>query len=141
MEYYVRRSNRNTSASQHSDVALGDDFRLVDTGDWETEIAREWLASIAPITNPTTQDLNNRSRSPGLTREAVNCLSIEIFSAEDEGDESRVSRECSICLESFLVGDELIRLPCNHMYHLYCLDPWVRTCGDCPYCRRRIDKF
>lgn len=109
----------------------------MDAGDWDTEISREWLASIAPITNSATQDVNNRS--PGLTQEALCCLAVEIFSSEEKSDESSASRECSICLDSFSLGDELIRLPCDHRYHFSCLYPWVRTCGDCPYCRRGID--
>uniref|UniRef100_A0A2C9V5F0 RING-type domain-containing protein n=1 Tax=Manihot esculenta TaxID=3983 RepID=A0A2C9V5F0_MANES len=43
-----------------------------------------------------------------------------------------------ICLESFKERDKLICLPCEHRFHFACLDPWVRTCGDCPYCRRDI---
>lgn len=143
MEYYVslyRRSNRNSSGSQRTDFAMGDDFRLVDAGDWETEISREWLAATVPLTNSVVQHLNKRP--PGLTEEALSCLPVEVFCVSEESDEqhvSRGSRECSICLESFLVGDQLICLPCGHRYHFCCLDPWVRTCADCPYCRRSID--
>lgn len=121
------------------DVPIGDDFRLVDAGDWETEISIDWLASISPVTDSTRQQ--TCQRPPGLTEEALNCLCVEIFSVPDEGDEpamSRSSMECSICLESFCEGDELICLPCGHRFHLCCLDPWIRTCGDCPYCRRGI---
>ncbi|KAL1564527.1 putative E3 ubiquitin-protein ligase RHY1A isoform X1 [Salvia divinorum] len=135
-----RRSNRNSSSSQHSEYAMGDDFRLVDAGDWETEISREWLAAAAPLTNSVGQHLNKRP--PGLTQEALSCLSVEVFCVAEESDEkhvSRASRECSICLESFLMGDQLICLPCGHRYHFCCLEPWVRTCADCPYCRRSID--
>lgn len=112
----------------------------MDAGDWETEISREWLAAIAPISNSVGSHLSKRP--PGLTQEALSCLPVEVFCVTEESVEqyvSRPSRECSICLESFVVGDELIRLPCGHRYHFCCLDPWVRTCGDCPYCRRSID--
>ncbi|XP_022897751.1 E3 ubiquitin-protein ligase RNF181-like [Olea europaea var. sylvestris] len=57
----------------------------------------------------------------------------------DEPAMSKSSMECSICLESFCEGDELICLPCGHRFHLCCLDPWIRTCGDCPCCRRRVN--
>lgn len=139
MVCHYRRSNRSSSGSHPNDIAIGDDFRLVDAGDWETEISREWLAAIVPVTNSVGQHLSERP--PGLTQEALSCLCVEVFRAEesDERDMSRASRECSICLESFLEGDELIRLPCKHRYHFCCLDPWVRSCGDCPYCRRSID--
>ncbi|KAL1534526.1 putative E3 ubiquitin-protein ligase RHY1A [Salvia divinorum] len=135
-----RRSHGNSSGSQHRGFAMGNDFRLMDAGDWETEISREWLAAASPLTNSVGQHLN--MRPPGLTQEALSCLPVEVFCVAQENDEQhvpRVSRECSICLESFLAGDQLICLPCGHRYHFSCLDPWVRTCADCPYCRRSID--
>ncbi|KAI3445908.1 hypothetical protein Pfo_002573 [Paulownia fortunei] len=135
-----RRSNRSLSGSHHTDIVIGDDFRLVDAGDWETEISGEWLAAIVPLTNSVGQQMSKRP--PGLTKEALSCLRVEVFCVPEESDEqgmSRALRECSICLESFLEGDELTCLPCGHRYHFCCLDPWVRTCGDCPYCRRSID--
>ncbi|KAG6408981.1 hypothetical protein SASPL_132009 [Salvia splendens] len=135
-----RRSHRNSAGSQRRGFAIGDDFRLVDAGDWETDISREWLAAASPLTNSDGQRLN--MRPPGLTQEALSCLPVEVFCVAQESDEQhvpRASRECSICLESFLGGDQLICLPCGHRYHFSCLDPWVRTCADCPYCRRSID--
>ncbi|KAG8368462.1 hypothetical protein BUALT_Bualt15G0047900 [Buddleja alternifolia] len=135
-----RRSNRNSSRNNQHDVAIGDDFRLVDAGDWETEISREWLAAIAPLTDSINQQTS--TRPPGLTQEALKCLHVEVFHDPEESDEEGISKAlkvCSICLESFSEGDELICLPCGHRYHFCCLDPWVRTCGDCPYCRSDIN--
>ncbi|XP_027366877.1 probable E3 ubiquitin-protein ligase RHY1A [Abrus precatorius] len=82
------------------------------------------------------QELNKKP--PGLTQEALKCLHQEVFSSMEIELESGVLHDCSICLESFIDGDELIRLACGHKFHSACLDPWVRCCGDCPYCRRCI---
>ncbi|KAJ1397307.1 Zinc finger, RING-type [Sesbania bispinosa] len=82
------------------------------------------------------QELNKKP--PGLTQEALDCLHLEVFSSGETRLESRVLQDCGICLESFTDGDELIRLPCGHKFHSACLDPWIRCCGDCPYCRRCI---
>ncbi|EPS70895.1 hypothetical protein M569_03868, partial [Genlisea aurea] len=78
-------------------------------------------------------------RSEGLTPEALNSLPIELFNPSDEGNEPDIFKDCSICLESFSIGDELVRLHCGHGYHICCLYPWLQTCGDCPYCRQRIN--
>lgn len=134
-----RRSTRSSAGSHQNSIAIADDFRLVDAGDWETEISREWMASVAPLTDTAGHQTSNKP--PGLTQEALSCLHVEVFCLPENSDEqgvSRASRECSICLESFLKGDELINLPCGHRYHFCCLDPWVRICGDCPYCRTSI---
>ncbi|GJU04648.1 probable E3 ubiquitin-protein ligase RHY1A [Tanacetum coccineum] len=44
---------------------------------------------------------------------------------------SSASRECSICLEGFENGDELINLPCMHRFHSCCLLPWVEEPAIC----------
>lgn len=82
------------------------------------------------------QELNRKP--PGLTQEALDCLDQEVFNNSETVLESRVIQDCSICLETFTDGDELIRLPCRHKFHSVCLDPWIRCCGDCPYCRRHV---
>ncbi|KAA8536261.1 hypothetical protein F0562_028739 [Nyssa sinensis] len=142
-----RQNNRASSVINQDDVTFRNDFRLVDAGDWEAEISREWQAGGPPFIDPIIQTEQlavpeaSSKRPPGLTKEALDCLHLEVFrniEDNDEGTISRASRECSICLESFLEGDELIRLPCDHRFHSCCLDPWVRSCGDCPYCRAGI---
>ena len=34
------------------------------------------------------------------------------------------NKECSICQENFLTGQELCRLPCNHIFHRQCIQKW-----------------
>ncbi len=33
---------------------------------------------------------------------------------------------CSICAEDYVDGDELRKLPCGHLFHQACIDPWLR---------------
>lgn len=42
---------------------------------------------------------------------------------------------CSICLEDFVVGDEVIHLPCMHMFHGDCVIKWLQNSNFCPLCR------
>ncbi|CAJ2630453.1 unnamed protein product [Trifolium pratense] len=77
-------------------------------------------------------------KPPGLTQEALDCLHVKVFSSSETSSESRALQDCGICLESFTDGDKLIHLQCGHKFHSACLDPWIRSCGDCPFCRRCI---
>ncbi|TKY51013.1 E3 ubiquitin-protein ligase RNF12-A [Spatholobus suberectus] len=112
--------------------------------DRESESSNEVPSGASLVTDLTSQmgssqllqELNKKP--PGLSQEALDCLHQEVFSSSEIGQESRVLQDCSICLESFTDGDQLIRLPCGHKFHSVCLDPWIRCCGDCPYCRRCI---
>ena len=84
------------------------------------------------------QCIKRKKKPPGPSQEALDCLHLEVFSSKVEGVVSRASQDCSICLETFVGGDALIRLPCSHSFQSACLDPWLQTCGDCPYCCRTI---
>ncbi|KAE8698581.1 RING/U-box superfamily protein, putative isoform 2 [Hibiscus syriacus] len=133
-----RQSSRTPRNAYRREHVSDDDLRSV------TEISTGLAPRGSPLTSETErfQLLHETSKKPpGLTQEAVNRLPLEVFSSQEvdvERKTSRESRDCSICLDSFGEEDVLTRLPCGHRFHFACLDPWVRMCGDCPYCRRSI---
>ena len=43
--------------------------------------------------------------------------------------------ECAVCLEPWMVGDEVRTLPCLHRLHTACIDPWLRQNATCPVCK------
>lgn len=45
---------------------------------------------------------------------------------------------CSICLEEYIIGVPVRRLPCMHVFHSECLDRWLETSGLCPLCKTDI---
>ncbi len=32
---------------------------------------------------------------------------------------------CSVCTEAFVEGEKLRKLPCDHLFHPSCIDPWL----------------
>ena len=44
---------------------------------------------------------------------------------------------CSICLDEFVINDEINKLECEHKFHKECLDDWF-TNNNCPLCRKLI---
>jgi len=47
---------------------------------------------------------------------------------------------CSICTDNFTKGEDIRVLPCNHMFHPACVDPWLLdVSGTCPLCRINLN--
>lgn len=47
---------------------------------------------------------------------------------------------CSICLSEYEAGDILRQLPpCEHVFHLPCIDSWLRRNKTCPVCRNSLE--
>ena len=42
---------------------------------------------------------------------------------------------CSVCLEEYAAGDCVRTLPCLHMFHGGCVDPWLTAHASCPLCK------
>lgn len=56
----------------------------------------------------------------------------------DDGDNS--GWQCGICLEGSDVGETVKALPCNHLFHESCLQPWFTNHHhNCPTCRLDLD--
>ncbi|OLY83301.1 E3 ubiquitin-protein ligase SDIR1 [Smittium mucronatum] len=54
-----------------------------------------------------------------------------------EGDHQADDVDCLICFEPIVLGDDMVRqIPCDHIFHLVCLDTWLtKRSGFCPTCR------
>jgi hypothetical protein len=54
----------------------------------------------------------------------------------DENNIINYTNNCSICLESFNLNEELLVLKCNHYFHHTCIHPWLtKESTKCPTCR------
>ncbi|PIA16852.1 hypothetical protein COEREDRAFT_80909 [Coemansia reversa NRRL 1564] len=42
---------------------------------------------------------------------------------------------CAVCLEDFVAGEQVRKLPCQHYFHIVCIDPWLmKRAATCPLC-------
>lgn len=66
----------------------------------------------------------------GVSQEPQNTAPAEGFEQQS----------CPICLDDFVVNTTPVRhLPCNHIYHPHCIDPFLQTRSSlCPLCKRSV---
>uniref|UniRef100_A0A0D9Y0V5 RING-type domain-containing protein n=1 Tax=Leersia perrieri TaxID=77586 RepID=A0A0D9Y0V5_9ORYZ len=69
---------------------------------------------------------------PATTQEEASCKGT------NDDELAGPSVECSICLERCGDADGIIELHCKHIFHSACLERWLRSRSDCPYCRSRV---
>jgi hypothetical protein len=45
---------------------------------------------------------------------------------------------CPVCNEDFTIGNNVLRLPCSHIFHDLCVMPWLEMKQNCPICRAEL---
>lgn len=70
--------------------------------------------------------------SSGLSNDEIKALPIVIVNQKDVPS----CETCAICLEEYAHGDKLRLLPCNHEFHVPCIDNWLNRKPFCPICKR-----
>jgi len=91
---------------------------------------RNFFMSISGITMTmdTTQDMG----PPPLNLISINLIpTVEISEAQVS---AKIS--CSICIEDFFLGEKVKQLECDHLFHVPCIDKWLKQNGSCPVCRK-----
>ncbi|XP_010906263.1 probable E3 ubiquitin-protein ligase RHY1A isoform X2 [Elaeis guineensis] len=137
------RQSTSSSGISQNERSCSDDWSVIVSGDWEAQTRRECSKPGIPLPVPTLRTDRTLSfcdtgrKPPGLSWDKLG-LRQQVFRYAEEGGVAKASFECCICLERFLEGDGLIRLQCGHRFHPSCLEPWLRTHVDCPYCRSSI---
>ncbi|GFS14408.1 E3 ubiquitin-protein ligase RNF130 [Elysia marginata] len=59
---------------------------------------------------------------------------ISVGDKELEGDFD----QCAICIEPYKDGDIIRLMPCRHVFHKSCVDPWLLDHRTCPMCKLDI---
>ncbi|TKY74636.1 E3 ubiquitin-protein ligase HIP1 [Spatholobus suberectus] len=85
--------------------------------------------------------------STALTEEALSeCLKISFYQSSPSDsaaescnqDKDDSDTKCIICQEEYVVADEVGSLQCEHMYHVVCIQQWLRLKNWCPICKASV---
>lgn len=83
-----------------------------------------------------TQEDNGELPAKNLDA-SIKHIDVPLDEDAAQGKERKGSRQdfktCSICTEDFVEGRNVRILPCRHIYHRRCIDPWLLDfAGTCP---------
>lgn len=92
--------------------------------------------------NPTTSNSGNRSShssNSNSNREEIQIppsCTIELF--REDSTLVGPDRDCPICLEEYDHSNNIVTLPCGHIFHESCFQLHLQRKSECPICRRLI---
>ncbi|ONM28490.1 RING-H2 finger protein ATL3 [Zea mays] len=89
-----------------------------------------------------------RSARHGLAASALAALPVATYrvrGADDDGPSSASdgagtgTADCAVCLSELADGEKVRALPgCSHVFHVDCIDAWLRSRTTCPVCRAEV---
>jgi len=78
--------------------------------------------------------LRGRLRAYPASQEDIEQLPSVAITSEHKGF------HCSICVDDFREEENVLKLPCDHLFHKKCIVPWSELHNSCPVCRRLISE-
>ena len=64
-----------------------------------------------------------------------------VSSGSGKGGLAATQEACAICVDDFRDGDMMRVLPCNHHFHIKCIDEWLINHSDlCPLCKKQLPR-
>lgn len=79
-------------------------------------------------------DYDEGNNNP-ISSKILNSLYPDKYKQVSNGDNN-----CYICFETMKDGDDIIRLPCLHVYHLQEIVKWLKMNKYCPNCKCNIEE-
>ncbi|MGH0116664.1 UNVERIFIED_CONTAM: hypothetical protein FKN15_012259 [Acipenser sinensis] len=86
---------------------------------------------------------NARNRSQrrlgDAAKKAISKLSTRTVKKGDKETDPDFNH-CAVCIEGYKLNDVVRILPCKHVFHKMCVDPWLNEHCTCPMCKLNILK-
>ena len=96
--------------------------------------------SMESIINYIMANDPNRYGNPPASKKALETL--EKINVTDDYLKNLVisknDHSCSVCKDEFELNQSLTGLPCKHVFHDDCIQPWLNERNSCPTCRHEL---
>ena len=89
------------------------------------------------VVNNLNINMNNENVNHGLDPQIINNLLVT-SSNLSELSENEIT--CIICMEDFKNDEDVIYLPCQHLFHKDCIYEWFKINDFCPICKLKLTR-
>nr|KAF6347311.1 ring finger protein 150 [Pipistrellus kuhlii] len=86
-----------------------------------------------------TRNLQKYRRLGDAAKKAISKLQVRTIKKGDKETEPDFDN-CAVCIEGYKPSDVVRILPCRHLFHKSCVDPWLLDHRTCPMCKMNILK-
>jgi hypothetical protein len=88
------------------------------------------IGNLEDVINRLFQQYEKKGNPPA-SAETIKNLKI-ITTMKEHVDKHK---ECAVCKVEYTEGEEVILLPCDHLFHSECIKTWLQMHNTCPICR------
>ena len=133
--HYVQPNhNRNNNNFNNNNININNNinnFNNVDNDENEINEDEEDIGEEGPEEYDEEDNINN----------AVDTDTVNTFPVTKVKDTNKLKgdkKKCCICLEKYKKNEEIMTLPCIHIFHSFCIKKWFETQNICPICKIQI---
>ncbi|KAI4344228.1 hypothetical protein L6164_011478 [Bauhinia variegata] len=141
----IGRWNASCPLGLHPDgMCLCDSFSVTEESSTRASISRIFL--LAEALFEVLDEIHRQPVSLSLSmvslpapESIVDSFPLKSHKKADSANGGNDAEQCYICLSEYEEGDKIRVLPCNHEYHMSCVDKWLKEIhGVCPVCRGNV---
>mmetsp|Transcript_11323 Transcript_11323/g.21594 ORF Transcript_11323/g.21594 Transcript_11323/m.21594 type:complete len:345 (+) Transcript_11323:126-1160(+) len=134
---YLQSNNNNHNHTDGEGVMDRNDLRMLS---FQAQLALAIMESQRHMMEGGRPDSENQD--PGVSEAAKGhweTIKFHDDSAQYGSVKEVDGPHCSICLCEYEEGDQLTKLPCQHLYHQECIDSWTEHHTKCPLCNMDLE--
>jgi len=101
------------------------------TRNYRIDCTVEQICDVVPRENMHIHE--NEPVEKPASPEAI--ASLPVLTCEQQQKEEN---GCAVCCNGYSRGEEMIQLPCEHLFHRECIMEWLKRQNTCPTCRYEL---
>ncbi|RWW78422.1 hypothetical protein BHE74_00013369 [Ensete ventricosum] len=105
----------------------------------EVELSRAYVGNPGDyLDDELLEQLAEAAGSSGAPPAAVSSVRILPSVVISDDHENNGIQICAVCKDPLPISTEAKQLPCMHLYHPFCILPWLKIRNSCPVCRYEL---